>query len=239
MREIRVLEEAISIDKSNSALSSENNLAILENASSSFPGWTYNADAILSSELTPLDRFYTVSALLGRLREPLDTPLPPNSTHLAKKSVSTKKSSVKKMDKHKESMIEKQKALLKLDKNPAYRKQQDNSTLLLLWKRISNHRSATVFRKPVNTREAPGYTDRILFPIDLSLIRKMIVSNIIVSYADLHQRIGLMCHNCVKYNGRESDYGIITREFESYVDDNIVAAVNVSNDCNKTTQNSK
>lgn len=52
------------------------------------------------------------------------------------------------------------------------------------------------------TDAAPGYTDRILFPIDLGLIRKMITTKIITNYAELHQRIGLICHNCVKFNGR-------------------------------------
>ena len=49
---------------------------------------------------------------------------------------------------------------------------------------------------------APGYTERIGFPIDLSLIRKFIVSRLIKSFSSLHQRIGLICHNCVKFNGR-------------------------------------
>ena len=61
--------------------------------------------------------------------------------------------------------------------------------------------------------------------MDLSLVRKMIVGRMIKSYADLHIRIGLICHNCVKYNGRESDYGVVTREFEGIVDELIVNAV--------------
>ena len=55
---------------------------------------------------------------------------------------------------------------------------------------------------PFISMTAPGYTERIGFPIDLSLIRKFIVSRVIKSYKDLHQRIALICHNCVKFNGR-------------------------------------
>ena len=72
---------------------------------------------------------------------------------------------------------------------------------------------------------APGYKERILFPMDLSLVRKMIVARMIGSYAALHQRIGLICHNCVKFNGRESDYAVLTRDFEDHVDERVLEAV--------------
>ena len=50
----------------------------------------------------------------------------------------------------------------------------------------------------------------------------MIVCGQISSFEELHQRIGLICHNCVKFNGREGDYAILTRDFESYVDDSFL-----------------
>ena len=61
--------------------------------------------------------------------------------------------------------------------------------------------------------------------MDLGLIRKMIVARKIVSYADLHMHIGLISHNCVKYNGRETDYGVVARNFESMADAFIRQAV--------------
>ena len=64
---------------------------------------------------------------------------------------------------------------------------------------------------------APGYKERIVFPLDLSMLRKMIVARMIKSFASLHQRVALICHNCVKFNGRESDYAVITRDFEDHV----------------------
>jgi Bromodomain len=71
----------------------------------------------------------------------------------------------------------------------------------------------------VKPEEAPGYTDRIKFPMDLSLIRKMIVTRrYVTSYADLHQYIALISHNCCKYNGKESDYGMVARDFEAMAD---------------------
>jgi len=61
--------------------------------------------------------------------------------------------------------------------------------------------------------------------MDLSLIRKMIVARMIKSFSSLHQRVGLICHNCVKFNGRESDYAVLTRDFEEHVDDKVLEAV--------------
>ena len=61
--------------------------------------------------------------------------------------------------------------------------------------------------------------------MDLNLIRKKIAARMIKSYAELHQHIGLIAHNCMKYNGRESDYGVVTRDFEANADDFIQQAV--------------
>jgi len=161
--------------------------------------------------------------------------------------------------------LEKQQMILDLESNPEYAKVQETpAPLLTLFKKISNHRSSGVFRKPVRPEEAPGYAERILFPVDLALVRKMITSRIIVSYADMHKRIGLICHNCLKFNGRcvsneryeqyeryeldwigclntydflltphflstrfnrESDYGIVTRDFEAIADAYFIATM--------------
>lgn len=156
---------------------------------------------MLASEFTPPDNCFTVSALLGRLREPMATPLAPNTTivrpPLAKK---LKRSNTPTPQETQTKLF---KSLLELNSYPAYtRVHEEPSSLLALWKRISSHKSAVVFRKPVNPKEAPGYAERIVFPIDLSLIRKMITARIITSFRDLHERIGMICHNCVKFNGR-------------------------------------
>jgi hypothetical protein len=80
-----------------------------------------------------------------------------------------------------------------------------NAAMLALVKRISNHRTATVFRRAVNPLDAPGYADRIVFPIDLALIKKMLVCRAIGTFEDVYQHIGLICRNCVKFNGRDSE----------------------------------
>mmetsp|Transcript_4968 Transcript_4968/g.9233 ORF Transcript_4968/g.9233 Transcript_4968/m.9233 type:complete len:353 (+) Transcript_4968:88-1146(+) len=189
-----------------------------------------SVDAMLQTEFAPPDRYFTVSALLGRLRDPMKLPYPPNS-RLALNAKNThtkgkKAESPEQEEKRKKAALEKQRALLVLDSNEMYhREQTDTVALLALYKKISSHRTAAVFRKPVNPAEAPGYKERILFPMDLSLVRKMIVARMIKSFSSLHQRVGLICHNCVKFNGRESDYAVLTRDFEEHVDDKVLEAV--------------
>jgi hypothetical protein len=216
-------------------------------------------DMVLDSEVTPADSFFTVSALLGRLRDDLAMPLPPNSSlpaHRAQLGLLQQPHKKKKKeandaarnnnnqiatiittDTDASTTLEKQKQILALQQNPEYTKEHAvNTTLLALWKKISNHRASIVFRRPVNPKEAPGYTDRIVFPMDLSLVRKMVVARMINSYADLHRRIGLICHNCMKYNGRDSDYGVVTREFEANAEDFIIHAVAAATAVAKATK---
>ena len=208
------------------------------------PNHLSTVDQILFTELTPLDRYFCISALLGRLRDPLHTPPPPHSA-LAKVR---QRQSIKAVEQPKKKgtkksggggggggggsvhtsvnealVLQKVQRLIRLkETHEVYtRTQTDTTALLALWKRISNNRTAAVFRRPVNVKEAPGY-DKILFPIDLGLIKKMIVCGHIQTFEELHQKIGMICHNCVLFNGRESDYAILTRDFENYVDDSFL-----------------
>lgn len=220
----------------------EADIALLEKAkkNSATPGGNMNEqervalDRLLGYELTPPDRFFTISALMGRLRDPLAPPLPPNSTIAAARRAAQQVPKKKKsttptgnttptnhhlMDEESRT-VERYHQLLALDSHPEYwRKHTDSTQLLAVWKRLSSHRTAAVFRRPVNPKEAPGYTDRILFPIDLSLIRKMIIASLIQSWADLQMRLQQICHNCVKFNGRVSDYAIVTRDFEAHTEE--------------------
>lgn len=196
------------------------------------PNFLPFATAILGCELSPLDRYFTVSALLGRLREPFDTNPPPHSQLFqARQAViiasDKKKKSGNNMnpsEQRRVQSIEKYNKLLELESlNEIYtQKQSDITGLLALLKRISNHRTAAVFRKAVNPLEAPGYTERINFPLDISLLKKLVLCGYIQTFQELHQQAGLIVHNCVKFNGRDSDYSIIAREFEQYVDDSIL-----------------
>jgi Bromodomain len=150
--------------------------------------------AILESQLTPLDRFWSASALMGRLRNDMQVVPPPNSLALEHTTGGTR--GPKRID------DERRLQGLLNDNMKLYSEEMiSNQTMLGLWKKISSSKTALVFKKPVRDEEAPGYSDRIKFPIDLSLIRKRIVANDIQTFESFHAAIGLISHNCVKYNG--------------------------------------
>lgn len=178
---------------------------------------------ITENPYNPLDRCFTLSALLGRLRDDLALP----STRKPSPAALAASSNTSKKKKANSNPAPTYPQLVALADNPAYtRVHPDPPTQLLhVWRKIASHRTAMVFRRPVKPEEAPGYAERILFPMDLSLVRKMIVARILTSYSEVHQRIRLISHNCVKYNGRESDYGVVAREFEAVVDEYMAAAV--------------
>lgn len=218
---------------------------------------------MIESEITPPDTHWTISALLGRLRHELTTPLPPSSQLPAYRekaglqqlvnsvglSYSCKKKRATNMTTSATTStialtestaatstvgnstngtfeVSQFKRLSLLpDHLEFFREHATPDKLLALWKKLSTHRSSLVFRRPVNPKEAPGYSDRIRFPMDLSLVRKLIVSRNIKNYHGILQRVHLIGHNCVKYNGRESDYALVTREFESVATEYIFTAV--------------
>lgn len=115
-----------------------------------------SADAMLETEFSPPDRYFTISALLGRLREPMKLPYPPNSLRAADfTSLTSSKKNEQELEERKIRIaIEKQQSLLLLDKSEIYHMEQpDTTALLALHKKISSHRTAAVFRKPVNPLE--------------------------------------------------------------------------------------
>lgn len=257
------------------------------------PAETTSLQTMLDSDFTPTDTHWTLSALLGRLRHELTTPLPPRSqlpihrekqglTQLAQNVGLTSQSTYKKrgprpasatpatapttnyMSNSSEdnattettplgsdeptkattttattetaktpndsqallSEASQFKRLESLPEHAEYRREHAiPDKLLAVWKKLSTHRSSLVFRRPVNPKEAPGYTDRIRFPMDLSLIRKLILSKHIKNYEGILKQVHLIGHNCVKYNGRESDYALVTREFESVATEYIWNAI--------------
>ena len=190
-------------------------------------------EEMLASPFTPLDRFWTASALLGRLRGPM---APPSLLQIRHPTTTTTATTNKQGTTKSTSPLPKNtpagattspeaQNLLQLLSHPAYTRTEPTATILACWKKIFTHRLAFAFKKPVKDEEAPGYSDRIRFPMDLSLIRKMIITRNIASFQQLHVQLALITHNCLKYNGRETDYGNLARDFEAMVDDTIRLAV--------------
>ena len=184
------------------------------------PGVNPALDEMIGSPFTALDRYWTASALVGRLR---GTMAPPSLFYDVNKA-NSKAAAKTSVPSGAKSSPEAQK-LLDMMKHSAYTRNEPSANILACWKKIFSNRAAIVFKKPVKDEEAPGYSERIRFPMDLSLVRKMIVTRHITCYQQLHSYIGLIAHNCVKYNGRETDYGVVARDFEAVADEIIRQAV--------------
>ena len=222
LKEIQMLEDALKEERENpSALEEAKNIAPVPAATTSAGASdsTVAVNIILESPLTPLDRAFTLSSLLGRLRDELALPSirKPLPAAVAVAAASKKK-------KANANPAPTYPQLVALADHSNYTREhtvapatnisaaggqvivptaeQHAAQLLHVWRKIASHRTAMVFRRPVKPEEAPGYTDRILFPMDLSLVRKMIVSRILTTYSEVHQMMRLISHNCVKYNGR-------------------------------------
>ncbi|KAL7575952.1 hypothetical protein ACA910_000747 [Epithemia clementina (nom. ined.)] len=194
------------------------------------PGSNPALDEMIESPFTPLDRYWTASALLGRMRGAM---APPSLFYDLNKT-NNKANSKAPVPIGAKSSQEAQN-LLDMMAHPAYTRTEPTANILGCWKKIFSNRAAIVFKKPVKDEEAPGYSERIQFPMDLSLVRKMIVTRHITSYQQLHSYIGLIAHNCVKYNGRETDYGVVAREFEAMADEIIRQAVIHADNVNPPT----
>lgn len=220
LKEIQMLEDALKEErKSPSGSDGAKDAASVPTTTSAASDSTVAVTVILESPLTPLDRAFTLSSLLGRLRDDLALPSirKPLPVAVAVAAASKKKKAnanpaptypqLVALADHSNYTREHTSAPI-VSATPiggpvvAPTAEQHAAQLLHVWRKIASHRTAMVFRRPVKPEEAPGYTDRILFPMDLSLVRKMIVSRILTSYSEVHQRMRLISHNCVKYNGR-------------------------------------
>ncbi|XP_073413016.1 bromodomain-containing protein 8 isoform X2 [Dendrobates tinctorius] len=69
-----------------------------------------------------------------------------------------------------------------------------------IWKMIADHRFARPFLKPLTDREAPGYTELVKRPMDLSTIKKGLSKGRIRTSTDFQRDILLMLQNAVMYN---------------------------------------
>ena len=245
LKDIQVLEQALAAADTSSKQQQRQDIPLA-------------AQEIVDNALTPMDRYWTASALIGRLRE--DWMLPSilqgitapdgevgNGEEAAAAAAAAAAATAAQRKQLTDNCIpspsRQMQALLNMalggsgdgNKNDMtstnlmhqhyIKTHETRDSLLVVWKKISMHRSSIVFKRPVKPEEAPGYTERIVFPMDLSMIRKLIVARHVKSYQELHEFIGLIVHNCVKYNGRESDYGNVAREFEAAADELILQAV--------------
>ncbi|XP_069620448.1 bromodomain-containing protein 8-like [Ranitomeya imitator] len=94
------------------------------------------------------------------------------------------------------SMLE----LLVLNSKKFNPKNDTRKKMAPIWKIIADHRFARPFLKPLTNREAPGYTELVKRPMDLSTIKKGLSKGRIRTSAEFQRDILLMLQNAVMYN---------------------------------------
>ncbi|XP_010217128.1 PREDICTED: bromodomain-containing protein 8-like [Tinamus guttatus] len=73
-------------------------------------------------------------------------------------------------------------------------------TLLSIWKVIASHRYSGPFLKAVSDKQAPGYSDVVKRPMDLTSIKRNLSKGHIHTSAQFQRDLMLMFQNAVMYN---------------------------------------
>ncbi|XP_065168914.1 bromodomain-containing protein 8 [Atheta coriaria] len=73
-------------------------------------------------------------------------------------------------------------------------------SLMLVYSRLSNHKYASLFQKPITNEQVPGYHKLVKRAIDLSTIKKNIESGVTRTTAEFKRDLLLMFNNAIMYN---------------------------------------
>ena len=85
-------------------------------------------------------------------------------------------------------------------------RQARRASLMAMHKAVNAHKYASIFRKPVNPRDAPNYDTIITEPMDLGTIKRNIDADGYPTLSAFSRDVRLICLNTIKFNGKESDY---------------------------------
>lgn len=78
-------------------------------------------------------------------------------------------------------------------------------SVMLVYSRLTTHKYASLFLKPITDDQAPGYHSVIYRPMDLQTIRKNIENGAIRTNAEFQRDVLLMFNNAIMYN-KTSDH---------------------------------
>ena len=95
-------------------------------------------------------------------------------------------------------------------------RQRRRAVLMELHKGVNAHKYASIFRKPVNPRDAPNYLNLIETPMDLGTIKRNIDSDSYPSVSAFSRDVRLIATNTITFNGAESDYYVYGTELMAH-----------------------
>lgn len=73
-------------------------------------------------------------------------------------------------------------------------------SVMLFYSRLSTHKYASLFLKPITNEQAPGYHNIIYRPMDLQTIRKNVENGVVRTTAEFQRDVLLMFNNAIMYN---------------------------------------
>ncbi|KAJ8704978.1 hypothetical protein PYW08_012298 [Mythimna loreyi] len=88
-------------------------------------------------------------------------------------------------------------------------------SVMLVYSRLCAHKYASLFLRPISDEEAPGYSQVVKRPMDLTSIRKNIDSGVIRTTAQFQRDILLMLSNALMYNSSEHSVYTMAKEMHS------------------------
>lgn len=88
-------------------------------------------------------------------------------------------------------------------------------SILMVFNRLSSHKYASVFLRPITDDQSTGYKNIIYRPMDLQTIKKNIENGSIRTTIEFQRDIMLMCLNAIMFNKRDSNAYNMAKEMMS------------------------
>lgn len=73
-------------------------------------------------------------------------------------------------------------------------------SILIVYSRLTGHKNASLFAKPISEEQVPDYKNIVLQPMDLQTLKRNIESGHIRSTIDFQRYVMIMCYNAIFYN---------------------------------------
>lgn len=73
-------------------------------------------------------------------------------------------------------------------------------SILIVYSRLTGHKNASLFAKPISEEQVPDYKNIVLQPMDLQTLKRNIESGNIRSTIDFQRYVMIMCYNAIFYN---------------------------------------
>lgn len=88
-------------------------------------------------------------------------------------------------------------------------------SILMVYNRLSTHKYASAFLRPITEEQSAGYKNVIYRPMDLQTIKRNIENGLIRTTIEFQREVMLMCVNAIMFNRRDSNAYNMAKELMS------------------------